>query len=165
MADLPALLFALVVLAAVIVYIASPLFRGPRRDERTSTGGALSDVLRRRAELLAERSAIFGAMRDLDLEYKTDKVSEEDYRTQRFQLVARGVRVLEQLDRLPALEETPEFDPIEAAVAAARRGAAAPAAQAPASAPGARFCPQCGSAVGAQDRFCGVCGTPLSAEA
>jgi NADH pyrophosphatase NudC (nudix superfamily) len=127
------------------------------------------EVLRRRAALLAERNRIYAAIRELDFDYSTNKVSDIDYAAQRHALVAQGVETLQQLDALPALDETPAEDPIEAAIVELRSGAAAPAAAAPArkakgrskAASGTSFCPRCGKPVQQGDLFCGSCGARL----
>ncbi len=165
MADFPAIWIALVLLAGVAFYIARPLLS--RRSGRTRTGGRTAGpadtprqrAARRRAELLAERLAIYQALRDLDFEYKTDKVAEDDYKAQRYQLVARGVEVLKQLDALDAPDESPA-----AATAVGGLQEAAPAAGEPvavAASRAGRYCPRCGASVSPGDRFCGACGAPL----
>jgi hypothetical protein len=153
-------LLSLIVVLMVAAYIVQPFFSNRRGDGRGRAGHRPASVLRRRADLLARRNEIYRAIRDLDFDYQTNKVSDEDYDGQRHALVAQGVEVLQQLDALPVLDESPETDPIEAAVAALRAGAAAPGAAVEAGQAG--FCGQCGAPVYAGDRFCGACGAALT---
>jgi hypothetical protein len=153
-------LLSLIVVLMVAAYIVQPFFSNRRGDGRSRAGHRPASVLRRRADLLARRNEIYRAIRELDFDYQTNKVSDEDYDGQRHALVAQGVEVLQQLDALPVLDESPDADPIEAAVAALRVGAAAPGAAVEAGQAG--FCGQCGAPVYAGDRFCGACGAALT---
>ncbi|GAB4478878.1 MAG: hypothetical protein Kow00124_23780 [Anaerolineae bacterium] len=165
MADFPAIWIALVLLAGVAFYIAQPLLS--RRSGRTRAEGRAAgpadtprqQAARRRAELLAERLAIYQELRDLDFDYKTDKLAEDDYKAQRYQLVARGVEVLKQLDALDAHDAAPP--PETAAEAPSQAAAAAGEPVAVAVGGAGHACPRCGAAVSPGDRFCGACGAPL----
>ena len=64
-------------------------------------------------QLQTEREAILNSVRDIDFDYQTGKLSEEDYLTQRENLMARGVEILKQID-------AEQSDAIEAAVQARR---------------------------------------------
>jgi hypothetical protein len=166
--DIPTELMALVIVMIVAAFVAQPFFArgadGPARSAKRTAA-----ALRQKADLLAERNRIYAAIRDLDFDYKTNKVADEDYAAQRHRLVAQGVEVLQKLDSLPALDESPEADPIEAALLALRAGGSVGAALAGAEAaqPGeqAGFCPQCGAPYQRSDRFCGVCGAKLHGKA
>ena len=88
-----------------------------------------------------ERDAAVEALRDLEFEYQTGKISEEDYRAVR--------------ERLSL-----------SAVDARRRAAGARAEDAGQAAGGAaRACESCGTAVEPDDRFCGMCGEPVASSA
>lgn len=82
------LFLAVAVLCAV--YLLAPAFR--------ATGVAASDP---RAVLEAGRTAALRALHDLDLDWATGKLSEEDYRSQRASLEAEAAAVAR---RLAALE-------------------------------------------------------------
>lgn len=150
-------LVALGVLIIVAAFVAQPFF-SPGSGEGGSGGRRAVSDARRRAELLQERNRLYAAIRDLDFDYKTNKVADDDYTAQRHTLMAEAVEVLQQLDALPADEEPAEVDPIEAAVAALRSGAPAVT---PTTGQAATFCPQCGEPVAADDHFCGACGARL----
>jgi hypothetical protein len=73
-----------------------------------------NDPILRISQLQTEREAILISVRDLDFDYQTGKLSEEDYLTQRESLMGRGVEILKQID-----EE--QSAAIEAAVRAHRK--------------------------------------------
>jgi rRNA maturation endonuclease Nob1 len=98
-----------------------------------------------REVLEAEREATVRAIRELDLDFRTAKLTDEDYRLLRAAQVQRGAQILRELD---ALKDGSDIDAeIEAQVARLRR---APA-----------VCACCGAPFKAGDRFCANCGHPL----
>src|SRR5512143_1220533 len=103
---------------AVIVaaYVAQPLL------VRTRLKAAMEDTPR--DKWLAERDAVYTAIRDLDFDFQTGKLLEADYRAMRDKYTARGVEILKEVDTLDKEGKTPAAvaDEIEAAVQA-RRGA------------------------------------------
>ncbi len=135
--------------------------------------------------LVAEREAILTALRDLDFDHATGKVSDGDYAPQRANLVSRGASVLRQIDQVNQLDQPPNHsdDELDRAIAARRKAAIAPHLSSQGRAcpqcsaqirPHDRFCPWCGQAltricvrcgqpIRAEDRFCGHCGVRLPA--
>jgi flagellar biosynthesis/type III secretory pathway M-ring protein FliF/YscJ len=90
-----AALLTLLLLAAVIVIVAAPL-RARRRaalapDERD--GGA------ERAELESAREAKYREIRDTELDYRTGKLSREDYEAVDAALRAEALAILDALAR------------------------------------------------------------------
>jgi hypothetical protein len=67
-------------------------------------------------QLHAEHEAVLIAIRDLDFDYQTGKLLQQDYTTQRELLIQRGVELLKQIDAL-------ESDTIEKAVQVRRNKA------------------------------------------
>jgi hypothetical protein len=97
---------------------------------------------------LDERKAvIYENLRDLQFEYRVNKLSDEDYQTTKIELQKELARVLAEVDRIKA----------ELGVASV---AAAPAQPAPA-APVKHICPSCGAAFEKALKFCGECGKPM----
>lgn len=87
-------LFAALLIAAIGI-IALPWLR--KRDETPLTDSSpLVD------ELNHQHTAIVRALRDLEFDYQTQKLSANDYGDQRETLVADGARLLQQIDRAKA---------------------------------------------------------------
>ncbi len=86
---------ALVVLvaAAVVVFVSAPL--RPGQVAAREQGGEAE-----RAELEAARDAKYAEIREAELDYRTGKLSEADWRRQDRALRAEAVDVLHRLDLL-----------------------------------------------------------------
>lgn len=123
-----ALLYLLVALAAgaAVAFLGMPLggtLARERLDEPTD------DVARH------DRDAVYSALRDLEHDHETGKVSDADYASMRQELRARAAALIrgEQREK-PSAAEARTPDPV------------CPACQAPARA-GDRFCAQCGTRI------------------
>lgn len=125
---------ALTVLAGVLV--ADPFLRRGIFNRRGKSPSARE---RRRSALLA--------IRDLDFDFQTGKVLEEDYRAWRARLLEQAARWLTDEGRA----ESELAEAVEAEVAKIGKTAL-----------GARFCPSCGRAQVSGDRFCTNCGQALA---
>ncbi len=97
-------------LAGVVAIVIWPLLQAQDEPLSSPDQPAL-------ARLQSEHEALLIAIRDLDFDYQTGKLTEEDYRAQRESLVQRGVDLLKQIDAR-------ESDLIENAVQAQRQAAA-----------------------------------------
>ncbi len=154
--DLGSLLLAIGLVLLVGLIVARPLLEAAQPPETTATHTAQLTALR-------EREAVLAALRDLDFDHVTGKISDEEHAAQRPLLVAQGVAILKQLDE--ATQNVQQTVPsaaeaeLESAVRAARAQLAQPAA--PDSAP---TCPRCGQARQPADRFCAKCGAALAVE-
>ncbi len=155
--DLGSLLLGLALLLATAFIVARPLFdRSGLHDHPLSPAEVL----------LNQRDTVLAALRDLDFDHTTGKITDEDYAPQRAQLVAEGAAILKQLDEQGLAPHA--LDSMEAAIRA-RRQAPAPAESAIENAIAARrtvpvervICPNCSTPAGAADKFCPKCGTPL----
>ena len=82
----------LVVLALVVLVVSAPL-RSRRSDEEAESA--------ERAELEASRDAKYREIRDAELDYRTGKLSEADWRGLDRGLRAEAVEILRKLDELP----------------------------------------------------------------
>ena len=85
----------LVVLAVVVLLVAAPL-----RSRHTDEAAEAAD----RAELEAARDAKYREIRDAELDYRTGKLSETDWRALDRGLRAEAVEILRRLDELPTSE-------------------------------------------------------------
>ena len=124
---------ALAVLAGVLV--ADPFLRRGIFNRRAESASAKE---RRRSALLA--------IRDLDFDFQTGKVLEEDYQVWRARLLEQAARWL--TDEVPVESELAED--VEAEVVDIRKGAL-----------GAGFCPSCGRPQVRGEMFCAACGAAI----
>ena len=85
-------LVILVVLALVVLFVSAPL-RSRRAEEAAESG--------ERAELEAARDAKYREIRDAELDYRTGKLSDADWRGLDRGLRAEAVDILRRLDELP----------------------------------------------------------------
>jgi len=85
-------LVILVVLALVVLFVSAPL-----RSRRSEEEGESAD----RGELEAARDAKYREIRDAELDYRTGKLSEADWRGLDRGLRAEAVEILRRLDELP----------------------------------------------------------------
>jgi hypothetical protein len=82
----------LVVLAVIVLVVSGPL-RSRRFDEAAESA--------ERADLEAARDAKYREIRDAELDYRTGKLSEADWRALDRGLRAEAVEILRRLDELP----------------------------------------------------------------
>ncbi|MCS7041971.1 MAG: hypothetical protein NZR01_04185 [Bryobacteraceae bacterium] len=101
---------------------------------------------------LEERKAIlYDNLRDLNFEYSTGKLSDEDYAKAKATLQAELERVQAELER------------VLAQAGASGKAVRAVPAQKPASEAGAgTACPHCGAKFDRPLKFCGECGRPMA---
>jgi hypothetical protein len=95
--SLPGLFMGLVIVLAVVFFVAGPLFQ---RQNTTTSDDELVQKQRERLLMVYER--VLGNMRDLDEDHTTLKMSDADYTTERELWVQRGIQVLKTLDALNA---------------------------------------------------------------
>lgn len=159
--DIGSILIGMALLIGVVFFVIQP-FLEPHalRKKRVTEAEAL----------IAERESLLIALRDLDFDYATGKITTEDYTPQRAELVARGVAILKQLDARGVSTTTVSAeDEIERAIAARRTRPvagdaieAAVAARRNSKAKAGPVCTQCGAALEAGDRFCSSCGARVA---
>ena len=156
--EISSILIGIILLVAALAYVSLP-FRQTRRiglkrhKVNTSEG---------------QREAVFSALRDLEFDFKTGKVSEEDYVPLKAQLMTEAARYIAQGktedEKLEALIQTRRAAQLQV-INCDRCGTPMEAGQ--------RFCTKCGSAVSldvcpscggkirAGDQFCSLCGSNL----
>jgi type II secretory pathway pseudopilin PulG len=93
--DILIAILILVLLAAVVAVVGQPLRAARRTPDQTSAG---------RGEQEAAREAKYREIRDAELDFRTGKLSREDYETIDGALRAEAVEIL---NRLAALEQEP----------------------------------------------------------
>ena len=91
------------------------------------------------------KAAIYESLRDLQFEYRLNKLSDQDYQTTKVELQKELARVLAETDKIKAEMGQPV--------------AAAPPPK-PKTKP--NTCPSCGAAFDKALKFCGECGKPMA---
>jgi len=126
--------------------------------------------------LLAERERVVNSLQELEFDYSLGKVPEEDYPTQRANLLQKGADVLRKLDELAPVKAQNDKDArAERAIAARRKNGSGKdgstdddiesmisSRRRSHKEKSAGFCPKCGKPVMASDKFCPACGKTLS---
>ena len=99
------------------------------------------------------KAAIYESLRDLQFEYRLDKLSDQDYQTTKIELQKELARVLQETDRIKASMGLG---------GAVKVAAAVPVAAAPVVVK-KNVCPSCGAQFEKALKFCGECGKPMGA--
>ncbi len=181
--DIGSIFLILAMLAVVVLLVSRPLFSRKNLPVFELTDRQDHEY----SALLAERDRVLLALEELDFDYTMGKIPEEDYPSQRAQLLQTGAEILRRLDEFNvsgkrAIDENPEAR-IEASLSEKRTVRPAPAAVGTAINGGegadddlevliatrrraregksAGFCPQCGGALQKADRFCPKCGATV----
>ena len=92
-----AAMLTLMLLAAVMAVVSRPLLIARKPDESDTP---------KRSELEAEREAKYREIRDAELDYRTGKLSEADWRGMDRALRAEAVELLKRLDTVEARAES-----------------------------------------------------------
>ncbi|MBI2850461.1 MAG: zinc-ribbon domain-containing protein [Chloroflexi bacterium] len=170
--------FAVIVLtAAAFAFIAYPFFK-QRGYSAVSTGDQKS------RELLSRRDTTYSMLKELEFDYQSGILTEEDYRDLEARYKRKAISILKDADDLEKGSEAEEGieaeirrlrrtgtkqagDEVEQAVAKLRRvgknqaGDQVEEAVSKLRQTRGKFCPQCGTAAKADDRFCASCGAKL----
>ena len=93
-----ALLLGGLLAAACAVYVARPFLREPAVAMRDDQLDALDELGRERLALVEERDRALEALKELELDHRTGKVSDEDYRALVASLRAEAARTMKALD-------------------------------------------------------------------
>lgn len=120
--------FALLVVA--FAYVTRPFFEKNRKVARMSSKVAEAQ----------ERERVLSALRDLDFDFKTGKIVEEDYQPLRSQLLLEAARLMDA--------EKKEEEQLESLIQSRRTSRKV-------------ACPKCGKKIALSDVFCSSCGTRL----
>jgi hypothetical protein len=98
----------LVLVAGVVLLVTAPLRRGRAAAEPCAAGAPdAADAPPGLADLEAAREAKYREIRDAELDYRTGKLSDEDYRAIDAELRAEAIAILDRLERERARLELP----------------------------------------------------------
>jgi len=118
-----------------------------------------------REQLRADRTRLRAQLRELDMDFETGKLANEEYeklRARRLQQIERTTRAIRETERVapgPDAEPAEPIEPISDAVLEAKIAARKRVLQQ------ASACRECGASIDHDDRFCRRCGTDLQATA
>ena len=93
-----AILFALGIALAVVIFITLPFLLPPDRFRRERSVESSTEL----RDLIAEKESIYAAIQELEFDYKSGKLSSEDYAGLRTRQEERAARVLQHIDTLQA---------------------------------------------------------------
>jgi len=165
--QIAAIFFTLAVLILVAIYLYAPFME--RRARR------VTEEEHELSALMAERDRVINSLQEIDFDFNLGKVPEEDYPTQRANLLQKGAELLRKIDAL-APSGLPDTEArIERAIAARRADASLDRPELTdedlesmissrrqgRKEKSAGFCPKCGKPVMVTDRFCPSCGKAL----
>jgi hypothetical protein len=105
-------IFILVLLGAVVVVVSAPLRAAgrPRQKARDAQSEPEperphADAAAERDELVAERTAKYREIRDAEMDFRTGKLSREDYEAIDGELRAEAIEILDRLENLGEPED------------------------------------------------------------
>jgi len=95
---------AVALLLVVVFVVSAPLRRAPRRLNPVSAGRAGAQTAAERDRLEAARESKYREIRDAELDYRTGKLSREDYAAIDAVLRREAVEILNELEAEESLE-------------------------------------------------------------
>jgi hypothetical protein len=98
-----ALLLGALVAVAAVLFVARPFLREPNAAHDRLDD--LDAAARRRLELAEERDRALGALKELEFDHRTGKISDEDYGAQILELRRRAAEALRALDDRTSVRE------------------------------------------------------------
>ncbi|VAX25713.1 hypothetical protein MNBD_NITROSPINAE02-17 [hydrothermal vent metagenome] len=133
-------MFEIAILSLMLFFISYPLFR---RKMAGATGDELleSDL----SDLLYKKESSYIALKDLEFDFKTGKIDDNDYASMKAQLESEAMTALQMIE-----DYSKEGTGKEGSGQANKR-----------SKTDKRFCPSCGNAIKTEHKFCSSCGSPL----
>jgi len=124
----------LLILVAVIAFIGYPILRPAVAGGERIEGDAHHD-------LLYKRDTLYASLKDLEFDYKTGKIDDDDYANLKAGLEKSAIEVLKSLDGLKKMETDKKKYTKKS------KG---------------EFCSGCGELLSSVDRFCSSCGKEVS---
>lgn len=148
----------LVLALLAVLLVLEPVLRAASGRVVTAAAPIFSDSDDEDDPLLARRDRALAALREIDFDKATGKLSDEDYDRMKAQFTGEALEAIRASDagNSPTLRlsDSPTSD-VEALIASARAG----------SSPRHKFCLECGAPLEGPGRFCTECGTPVAAKA
>ena len=130
---------AILLTMLTFAFIAYPLFR-------RSPVYAYSDEDEKSQELQSKRDTSYSMLKELEFDFQSGLLSEEDYRDLEARYKRKAISILRNIDDLA--KGTDLEEEIEKQILEQRQGKG-------------RFCSQCGTRYQEEDRFCSQCGANI----
>lgn len=140
MGDLLVLVIMAAALGGIGLYVSAPLLK-ERQAEKMLTDYFQDTELH---HLLSRKDSIYTAIKDLEFDHKTGKLSDEDYEELRTKFEQQAAAVLAEIDAFKAGEN-------KAKKASTKR-----------TSKKAEFCSACGEKIDVGVKFCPACGAQVS---
>ncbi len=173
------LIFGYAVFAAISIMMMVKPFLGTREDQIRSE--LLEEELKRIEQLVAKRAVLVNALRELEFEFETSKVTEKDYEAFRARYERQAVAVMRELDAIHGgrgWEERIEeeildrlgIEPKADDASGSDESVETESSDAEADESGESeaiadlVCAKCGAELEPDDKFCGQCGATVSAK-
>lgn len=103
-------------------------------------------------ELAEEKEKLLVALKEIEFDHRTGKLSDEDFRKLDSDYRLRALDTLRRIEDLGLVSESDPLAVVEADVRRALQGRASS---------GPRSCPGCGERLASASRFCSNCGQPV----
>lgn len=147
-----AIAFGLLLALAAVLLVMEPLLRASTGQRVVEAEPLFGDSDDEADPLLVRRDRALAALKEIDFDKATGKLSDEDYARMKAQFTSEALEALKAADA-SSVHSPPStvhaVDEVEALIASARAGRA-----------GAKFCTDCGATLGAGEKFCIECGAP-----
>ena len=160
--EISSIIIGLVMFGAAIAFVSLPF----RQRQQGATKS--SQVPTPKA---GRRESVLSALRDLDFDFKTGKVSEEDYQPLRAQLIVEAAQDLEaekreeqQLEALIQTRRNTQAGKVTCEHCGASMEAGQPFCSTCGSAARHQSCPSCGKKIRAGDLYCSSCGSQVNVQ-
>jgi len=133
----------LVMAVLTFVFIAYPFFK-----QRSRSGDSVEDE--QLQELYLERDTTYSMLKELEFDFQSGVLTEEDYRNLEARYKKKAISILKDIDEQESGAKVEEE--MEKQILALRRGRG-------------QFCSQCGAKCQEYAHFCSYCGASLNREA
>ena len=166
--DFLSLLIMILILVGIVAFITQPLLR--KKPDMVLENYYEETPLH---ELLGRKDALYQSIKDLEFDFKTAKLSEEDYTDLRAKLENEAVALLKRIDKAQAGAKKPSISSISRPAKKTKASAAICPECGAANETGAKFCVGCGSRLAVvcescgqenkpDDKYCSACGGQLT---
>jgi rubrerythrin len=164
-----------IIAIAAAVFVVLPFFKN-RFEKISHDAGFQNSVEEKLRRLNSEKESVYSALKEIDFDYSTGKLSKEDYDELENKYKAQAVALLKEIDGLRRKSYIPDLDEeIEKEIRAIRRTQTEladdeevekeiiKARQSRVLEDSRLTCFVCGNEYKSDDRFCSKCGTRLDA--